>query len=98
MIRKRGNPNWAQPILPASVLCTEFEMQVRQLHLTAERYVVSAELRSWCEENRKPTPHPRMAARCVGHPRRPIFQQRRVTFAPITHFTVYGHSLSATKN
>ncbi len=39
-------------MLPASVLCTEFEMQVRQLRLTPERYVVSAELRRWCEENR----------------------------------------------
>jgi len=37
---------------PASVLCTEFEMQVKQLHLTPEHYVVSAELRKWCEENR----------------------------------------------
>ena len=27
-------------------------MQVRHLNLTAERYVVSAHLRSWCEENR----------------------------------------------
>jgi hypothetical protein len=35
-------------MLPASVLCTEFEMQVRQLHLTPEQYAVSAELRSWC--------------------------------------------------
>jgi hypothetical protein len=39
-------------MLPASVLCTEFEMQVRHLNLTAEQYVVSAHLRSWCEENR----------------------------------------------
>jgi len=52
MFRKHGNPNWGRPMLPASVLCTEFEMQVRQLHLTPERYVVSAELRNWCKENR----------------------------------------------
>jgi len=39
-------------MLPASILCTEFEMQARQLHLTAEQYVVSAELREWCKENR----------------------------------------------
>jgi len=52
MIRKRGNPNWGRPMPPASVLCTEFEMQVRQLRLTPEHYVVSAGLRSWCKENR----------------------------------------------
>ena len=52
MLRKRGNPNWGRPMLPASVLCTEFELQVRQLRLTVETYVFSAELRSWCERNR----------------------------------------------
>ena len=52
MLRKRGNPNWGRPIQPVSILCTEFEMQVTQLHLTAEQYVVSAELREWCKENR----------------------------------------------
>jgi hypothetical protein len=49
--RKRGNPNWGHPMLP-SVLCTEFEMQVRHLRLTPEQYVISAELRTWCEKNR----------------------------------------------
>jgi len=52
MFRKRGNPNWGRPMLPASVLCTEFEMQVRQLHLMPETYTSSAHLRSWCEKNR----------------------------------------------
>jgi hypothetical protein len=52
MIRKRDNPNWGRPMPPASVLCTEFETQVRQLHLTAEQCVVSVELRTWCEKNR----------------------------------------------
>jgi len=51
MIRKRGNPNWGQPFRFAPV-STEFEMQVRQLQLTAETYVFSAELRIWCERNR----------------------------------------------
>jgi len=37
---------------PASVLCTEFELQVRRLRLTIETCVFSAELRSWCERNR----------------------------------------------
>jgi hypothetical protein len=41
MLRKRGNPNWGRPMLPASVLCTEFELQVRQLQLTPETYVLS---------------------------------------------------------
>jgi hypothetical protein len=51
--RKRGNPNWGSgamarlPILP-----TEFEMQVRQLRLTPEQYVISSELRTWCDKNR----------------------------------------------
>jgi len=27
-------------------------MQARQLQLTAEQYIVSAELREWCKENR----------------------------------------------
>ena len=52
MIRKRGNPNWGRPMLPASVLCTEFELQVRQLQLTPETYVLSDRLRIWCEMNR----------------------------------------------
>jgi hypothetical protein len=34
--RKRGNPNWGRPIPPAPVLATEFEMQVRELHLKPE--------------------------------------------------------------
>ena len=50
--RKRGNPNWGRPMLPASVLCTEFEMQVRQLRLAPEHYVASTRLRKWCEENK----------------------------------------------
>jgi hypothetical protein len=57
MANKRGNPNWGRPMLPAAVLCTEFEctefeMQVRQLHLMPETYTSSAELRTWCERNR----------------------------------------------
>jgi hypothetical protein len=52
MIRKRGNPNWGRPFRFAAVSTTEFEMQVRQFHLTPGQHVVSAELRKWCEENR----------------------------------------------
>jgi hypothetical protein len=50
--RKRGNPNWGRPIPPAPVLATEFEVQVRKLRLTVERYASSRELRAWCEQNR----------------------------------------------
>ena len=52
--RKRGNPNWGSgtPVKLGPALPTEFEMQTRQLHLTPETYVSSAELRSWCDRNR----------------------------------------------
>jgi hypothetical protein len=49
---KRGNPNWGRPMLTASVLCTEFEMQARHLHLTPDQYVASSRLRNWCERNK----------------------------------------------
>ena len=52
MTRPRGNPNWGRPMLPASVLCTEFELQVRQLQLAPEAYVFSDQLRIWCKSNR----------------------------------------------
>ena len=52
MPNKRGNPNWGRPKLPASVLCTEFDLQVKHLHLAPEEYVASARLRKWCEENK----------------------------------------------
>ena len=50
--RKRGNPNWGRPIPSTPILATEFEMQVRQLQLTAGMYRSSDELRTWCERNR----------------------------------------------
>ena len=50
--RKRGNPNWGRPMRPAPAVATAFEVEVKQLHLTAEQYVGSAGLRRWCEENR----------------------------------------------
>ena len=52
MIRKAWQSQLGPSMLPSSVLCTEFEMQVKQLHLAPEHYVVSAELRKWCKENR----------------------------------------------
>ena len=48
---RRGNPNWGKPMLPASVLATEFDLQVRKLGLTQTKYVSSVELRRWCEHN-----------------------------------------------
>ena len=48
------------PIPPAPALATEFEMQVRQLRLTEEMYVFSAELHGWCGRTES-GPHPRMA-------------------------------------
>jgi hypothetical protein len=52
MTRKRGNPNWGkhQPLQPA--LPTEFENKTKQLGLTKQTYVDSAQLRDWCERNR----------------------------------------------
>jgi len=50
--RKRGNPKWGRPIPFIPALPTEFEMQVRQLRLTAETYTYSRELRAWCERNK----------------------------------------------
>jgi hypothetical protein len=50
--RKRGNPNWGRPMRSAPAVATAFEVEVKQLHLTAEQYVGSAGLRRWCEENR----------------------------------------------
>src|SRR5689334_3746011 len=52
MTRKRGNPNWGRPIAHALVLVTEFELRARQLHLTPETYASSAQLRTWCQQNR----------------------------------------------
>ena len=53
-VGKRGDPNWGRsgpmPLGPA--LATEFEIQVKQLRLTPETYVHSAELRTWCGQNR----------------------------------------------
>lgn len=50
--RKRGNPDWGKPSPFPPALPTEFELKVRQLRLTRQMYVRSAELRAWCEQNR----------------------------------------------
>jgi len=50
--RKRGNPNWGQPIQHIAAVATEFEKQVHELRLTRETWAGSAELRKWCELHR----------------------------------------------
>src|SRR5271169_3809171 len=50
--RKRGNPNWGKLIPFAPAIPTEFELRAKQLQLTAKKYTSSAELRTWCEQNR----------------------------------------------
>jgi hypothetical protein len=52
MRRKRGNPNWRQPIRQTPAAATEFEKQVRRLGLTNEMCAGSVELRKWCERYR----------------------------------------------
>jgi hypothetical protein len=52
MTRKRGNPNWGHPILLGPALPTKFELQVKQLELTAEMYTSSVPLRAWCMQNK----------------------------------------------
>jgi hypothetical protein len=51
MTRKRGNRNWGR-LMPPSAFATEFELQVKQLDLTAEMYTSSTALRVWCERNK----------------------------------------------
>jgi hypothetical protein len=44
--------NWGKPIPFAPRSLTLFEMEVRRLRLTRERFVLSNVLRGWCQENR----------------------------------------------
>ncbi len=46
----RGNPNWGKPMQAAPNVATEFEMQVRHLHLTPDAYASCTKLRRWCEQ------------------------------------------------
>jgi hypothetical protein len=50
--RKRGNPDWGNPLQPVAATATEFELQARRLGLTRQTYAASAELRMWCECNK----------------------------------------------
>lgn len=49
---KRGNPSWGSPIPFAPALPTEFELRVKQLHLTPYMFTSSVELHSWCQRNK----------------------------------------------
>ena len=51
-INKRGNPNWGKLLLPIPALPAEFEVEVARLGLTPSEYVVSPELKQWCNHNR----------------------------------------------
>jgi hypothetical protein len=52
MTRNRGNLDWVRPTSSSSALATEFELRVRQLQLTPEMYTSSAELWTWCQQNK----------------------------------------------
>ena len=52
MTRNHGNPNWGRPTSSSPALATEFELRVKQLQLTPEMYASSAELWSWCQQNK----------------------------------------------
>jgi hypothetical protein len=39
-------------MLPAPAVATEFEVEVKRLHLTPEMYAHSFELRRWCLRNK----------------------------------------------
>jgi hypothetical protein len=49
---RRGNPNWGHAVPFAPALPTEFELRVKQLRLTVAKYSSSAELHTWCQQNR----------------------------------------------
>ncbi|HXU15435.1 MAG TPA: hypothetical protein VN708_09925 [Terriglobales bacterium] len=51
-MRRRGNPNWGHvtPYIPKGP--TEFELLVKRLRLTQEKYTSSPELKQWCKSNR----------------------------------------------
>jgi len=51
-MRRRGNPNWGQPMQPVMASPTEFEQLVKQLRLTPQNYANSVELKRWCQRNK----------------------------------------------
>ena len=73
MKRRRGNPEWGKPILPAPALLTEFEKQVSQMGLRTHEYAASAELKRWCERNRNRVYVPEWLLRDWGMAVEPIF-------------------------
>ncbi|HKR84883.1 MAG TPA: hypothetical protein VJS37_11950 [Terriglobales bacterium] len=51
-MRRRGNSNWGRPGLCIPKVPTEFEVLVKYLRLTQEKYTSSPELKQWCTSNR----------------------------------------------
>jgi hypothetical protein len=51
-VRKRGNPNWGQPMKPAPAIPTAFEEQVQRLELNEQTCAASGKLKEWCERNK----------------------------------------------
>jgi len=49
--RRRGNPNWGNP-LHSPAIVTEFELEVTRLGLKRPDYVASMTLKRWCNHNR----------------------------------------------
>ena len=50
--RRRGNPNWGQPLKPIPAILTEFEAEVARLGLQQPDYVFSDALKRWGKSNR----------------------------------------------
>ena len=48
----RGNPDWGKPMIPVPAMPSEFEVFVKQLRLTPEKYASSQALKEWCRRNR----------------------------------------------
>src|SRR5262249_10137351 len=49
--RKRGNPNWGNPLISPPAMATKFEDVAFRLGLTKENYSSSSQLRIWCQHN-----------------------------------------------
>jgi hypothetical protein len=73
MHRKRGNPNWGQPLLHIPYAPTEFEVEVRKLGLTKQTWAGSAQLRIWRERNRNQRYVPEWLLKAWGIPVDSIF-------------------------
>ena len=50
--RRRGNPNWGNPLYYIPPIVTEFELEVARLRLKRPDYLASMPLKRWCNRNR----------------------------------------------